>query len=208
MESIKKIDLKNELFRKGIHLFSSVIPITYIFWGSREFFIWFLSVQTILMVAIDYYRFKHPGFQGFFMKIFGNILRSHEVGGKNTIFTGGTYLVFAFLICIIVFPKPVAVMSMLVLVFSDTFAAFSGKIFGKTKIGNKTLEGSIGFFISGMIIVLLTPKFTDTNSEVVIATITLFLTTAFELIPLKIDDNFTIPMFFGITYLILFNLFL
>ena len=82
------------------------------------------------MIAIDYYRFKHPGFQGLFMKIFGNILRSHEVGGKKAIFTGGTYLVFAFLICVIVFPKPVAVMSMLVLVFSDTFAAFSGKIFG------------------------------------------------------------------------------
>ncbi|MFZ1321375.1 MAG: hypothetical protein WAT71_07450 [Ignavibacteria bacterium] len=208
MESTKKIDLKNELFRKGIHLFSSIIPIAYIFFGSREFFIWFLSVQTILMIAIDYYRFKHPGFQGLFMKIFGNILRSHEVGGKKAIFTGGTYLVFAFLICVIVFPKPVAVMSMLVLVFSDTFAAFSGKIFGKTKIGNKTLEGSIGFFVSGMIIVLLTPKITDTNAELVIATITLFLTTAFELIPLKIDDNFTIPMFFGITYLILFNLFI
>ncbi|HRI84940.1 MAG TPA: SEC59/DGK1/VTE5 family protein [Ignavibacteria bacterium] len=208
MRTINKTEFKNELYRKGIHLFSSVIPIAYIFIESREFIIWFLSVLTIVMFTIDYFRYKNPGFKKLYMSFLGNILRPHEVNKKKAMFTGGSYLVLSFLICVVIFPKPVAVMSMLVLVVSDSFAAISGKLFGRTKIGEKSLEGSAGFFISGLAVLFVTPKLTDDNIEYIVAAATLLITTAFELLPLKFDDNVIIPVFFGVTYLILFKLFL
>jgi len=201
-------EIKIELYRKGIHLFSSVIPITYIFIESREFFIWFLAALTIVMFAIDYIRFKNPEFKKFYLSFLGDILRPHEVNKKKAMFTGGTYLILAFLICVIIFPKPVAVMSMLVLVVCDSFAAIFGKLLGRTKIGAKSLEGSAGFFFSGLAVIILTPKMTDNNTEYVIAAASVLITTFFELIPLKLDDNITIPVFFGVTYLILFKIFL
>jgi len=208
LRTINKTEFKNELYRKGIHLFSSVIPIAYIFIESREFIIWFLSVLTIVMFTIDYFRYKNPGFKKLYMSFLGNILRPHEVNKKKAMFTGGSYLVLSFLICVVIFPKPVAVMSMLVLVVSDSFAAISGKLFGRTKIGEKSLEGSAGFFISGLAVLFVTPKLTDDNIEYIVAAATLLITTAFELLPLKFDDNVIIPVFFGVTYLILFKLFL
>jgi len=201
-------EIKNELYRKGIHLFSSVIPIAYIFIESRELFIWFLAVLTIVMFAIDYIRFKDPGFKKFYLNFLGDILRPHEVNKKKAMFTGGTYLILAFLICVIIFPKPVAVMSMLVLVVSDSFAAIFGKLLGRTKIGEKSMEGSAAFFISGLTVIVVTPKITDNFNEYIIAGSAVLITTFFELIPLKFDDNIIIPVFFGITYSILFKIFL
>lgn len=196
------------MFRKTIHLFSSVIPLMYIFWGSWEFYVYALSVLSAVMVLIDFFRYKDRNFNQFYMRALGNILRTHELNKRKTIFTGGTYLIIAFLICVLIFPRQIAIISMLILSVCDSAAAISGKIFGKKRIKNKTLEGSIGFFITGVLIIFLTPKMSDSFSEYYIALTALVLTTLFELIPLRIDDNFSIPVFFGAVYLLLFNIFI
>ncbi len=142
------------------------------------------------------------------MRFMKPILRGHELNGDGPVLTGGTYITIAFLICVIIFPKPLAITSMFVVIFCDSFAAIIGKSMGKHFITNKTIEGSIAFFVTGVIIICLTPKITNSPAEYYIGFFAVFLAAIFELIPLRIDDNISIPVFFGFVYLILLNIFL
>lgn len=97
---------------------------------------------------------------------------------------------------------------MLIIIFSDTAAAIFGRIYGRNFINNKTIEGSLAFLLTGLILVLLTPKVTTFIREYYIAIAAVILTAFFEITPLKIDDNLTIPIFFGLTYIMLLQIFL
>ncbi|MEP7145761.1 MAG: phosphatidate cytidylyltransferase, partial [bacterium] len=96
-----------------------------------------------------------------YLKYLNKVLRFHEVKNNRPVYTGGTYLVLAYLICVLIFPKPIAITSMFIIIISDSAAAIFGKVYGKHFIGNKTIEGSLSFFISGVLIILLAPKVTD-----------------------------------------------
>ncbi|MDZ4712844.1 MAG: SEC59/DGK1/VTE5 family protein [bacterium] len=199
-DKISGISLKNELIRKSIHLSSSVIPFSY-FFLDRKTEIIILSVFTFLMITVDLLRLKNKTIKGLYLKILGPILRRHETENGRELFTGGTYIVVAYLICVIIFPQPLAIMAMLVIIFCDSAAAITGKVYGKHFIGNKTIEGSLAFFITGVIIVFVTPKLTGSSNEYFVGIAAVLLTTIFELLPLKIDDNISIPVFFGLVYL-------
>ena len=72
----------------------------------------------------------------------------------------------------------------------DTSAALMGRKYGKTFIGNKTLEGSCAFFISCIIAsMLLTP------TSLIVAMVASFIATLIELKNIyNINDNLTIPI--------------
>jgi len=163
---------------------------------------------SFLLILMDATRIHVEWVRKIYLKFLGPVLRNHEVDNKKLFFTGGTYLVTAFLICIIIFSQPVAITSMLVIVFCDSAAAIVGKVYGKHFIRNRTLEGSVAFFATGVVVILLTPKVTTYVCEYYIALCALLLTTAFELLPNKIDDNLSIPLFFGIVYTVLIKIFL
>lgn len=205
--SESKISFKNELIRKGIHLSSVIIPVTYYFL-NRETEIIILSIFSFLLIIIDLLRLKNENFRKFYLKFLKPILRGHELSNDSSNFTGGTYIILAFLFCAIVFPKPVAITSMLIVIFCDSFAAIIGKNWGKHFIMSKTIEGSAAFFISGIIIILITPKVTSSIVEYYIGVASVLFSTVFELIPLKIDDNISTPVFFGLVYLTLLKIFL
>ncbi|MBX7042643.1 MAG: SEC59/DGK1/VTE5 family protein [Ignavibacteria bacterium] len=198
-----KPELKYELYRKSIHLSSSVIPFTY-FFIERETEIILLSVMFVTALAIDVARINSDSFRSFYDKILGKILRHHESHKGGNSFTGGTYIVLAFLMCAILFPKQVAIASMLIVVFADSMAAITGMRFGRVKIGNgKTLEGSAAFVASGLAIVLLMSELTAEGMNIIAGVASVLVTSIAELIPLKIDDNIVIPMVFGFSYLII-----
>ena len=196
-----KSDLKNELKRKMIHLSSVIIPIVY-FFSERNFMLILLTAGFIAMVITDILRNKNDFVKNLYNKYLKNILRGHESDGSRIYFTGGTYIVLAFLMCVVLFEKNIAILSMMIIIFCDTAAAITGKLFGRHHIGKKTFEGSLAFFIVGMILFIIIMK---PVSFIVFAIgiAAVFLTTLFELIPMKIDDNIVIPMFFGITYSLL-----
>ncbi len=208
MEDIKnKISLKNELLRKAIHLSSSVIPISYLYL-SKDVEIFILVLLSITMIIIDLTRTRNQLMKELYYKYLQPVLRSHEFDNQKTVFTGGTYIVIAYLICVIIFPKPIAITSMFIIIICDSSAAIFGKVYGRSFIGNKTIEGSLTFFISGLIIVLLTPKLTDLSVEYYIAAAAVLFTTMFEILPIKIDDNISIPVFFGAVYYVLLKIFI
>lgn len=156
----------------------------------------------LIMLFIDYGRVYIPSVKRLYMHYIGPVLRHHEKESDKVIFSGGTFIVLASLLCIILFPQPVAITAVLVIIYSDTAAAVIGKNFGKIKIGSKTVEGSAAFLVTALILVTVTPKVTYTKEEYIAGYIAAFFTTIFEALPLRIDDNISIPLFFGGMYLL------
>lgn len=174
-----------EIRRKIVHLATLIIPIAY-YLTSKEVILTFLIPFFIFYLSIDILRRFHKGLGLIFKKYFFNrVLREKEV----TSFMGSTYFLLSTILTIILFPKGIAILSILFLILSDTVAALTGKLFGKISIFNKTVEGSIGFFLTSVLIVLAYPDigFKEGLLGSICATI-------IEFLPLRIDDNLTIPL--------------
>ena len=202
-----RIDLRGELLRKGIHLLSISIPVFY-YYNTFELTILLLLLAVLFMVALDIGRKVNGTINGLYISVLGKVLRYHEIDITKHFLSGGTYFIIGIFLSVLLFPKQIGIASVSVLVICDTFAALIGKHFGKIKIGNKTLEGSIGFFISGLITLMIVPRISQNPLELYIACSALFVATVVELIPSKIDDNISIPLIFGLTYTILNKLIL
>jgi dolichol kinase len=159
-----------------------------------------LSIAVTLLLFLDIgKRFSKP-IENVFNKCLGPVLRHHETKKETHLFTGGTTFTISILICVLFFPKEIAITAIFVMIICDTAAAIIGKSFGKHFIKNKTFEGSAAFLLSGLIVILLTPKVTNDISEYYIGFLAILLTTLVELIPLRFDDNIFIPVFFGLVY--------
>ena len=132
----------HEYVRKAIHLLNLVIPLSY--WHifpNKSNFLKILFWLTCLFLFIDVIRSKSPFIKTFFIKIFGKMLRNHEIKGK---FTGATWVMIASLLTISLFPKNIAILSLIFMSLGDTFAALLGRKFGKVAFFNKTFEGFLG----------------------------------------------------------------
>ena len=124
------------------------------------------------------------------------MLRSHEIRGG---YTGATWVFIASTLSIAIFPKEIAVMSLIFMSVGDTTAGLIGRKFGRLKFHNKTLEGAL----SGFIICLIIGLIMDLNLADIIIIFGALSAMIIELIPTSFDDNLTIPLFSGtITYVL------
>lgn len=99
-------------------------------------------------------------------------------------------------------------MAFAVLIISDSTAALIGRRFGQTKFFKKSLEGAVGFFISAVIVVLLTPKVQYHITEYFIGVAGVAVAAIVESTIISIDDNITVPISIGIVMWILYIIFL
>lgn len=183
-----------EIKRKTVHLATLIIPIGYRF-TSDTAILTFLIPFFLLYLAVDLLRHFHQGIASLFRRhFFGRVLRDEE----GPTLMGSTYFLFASILTILIFPKPIAIASLLILILSDTAAALIGKGFGKVPIFRKTLEGSLAFFVSSLLIVWIYPGLDRLSGSVAALGATVI-----EALPIPLDDNLTIPltagaiMFFG-----------
>jgi dolichol kinase len=87
-------------------------------------------------------------------------------------------------------------------------AALIGKRYGKPRFFGKSIEGSLAFFISGVIVVLLTPKFAHEPAEYIIGAIAVLVGTIVEAVPVGTDDNLAIPIATGGSMWLMYHFFL
>ncbi len=198
------IHYRDELVRKLIHLFSLSIPVIYYF-IPRSDGILILSILTFTALILDLARYFSPAVGKVFYKIFGFLLRKHELDSRKKNLNGATYVFISALICIILFPKVLFITAFTILIISDTMAALIGRKFGKHKFLSKSLEGTLAFFISASIVVFFTPKFNYLPSEYLIGLIAAAVGAIVENISFGIaDDNLAIPVSIGFTMWVLY----
>lgn len=194
------INYRDELVRKLIHLFSLSIPVIYYF-ISRDTAILILGILTAVALFIDLGRYISPALGEIFYKIFGFLLRKHELDNEKRNLNGATYVLMSALICVIILPKVLFVTAFSILIVSDSIAALVGRKYGKTKFLSKSFEGTLAFFISASIVVLFTPKVNNgLFMEYLIGFIAAFIGGIVENISFGFaDDNLSIPISIGLT---------
>ena len=184
--------MRQEYLRKTIHLIvNSLIPLIYLFFNIPK--MWMavlLGIASVFIILIDIGRTRYDWISKIFGIFFNRMLRSHELDGK---LTGATYVVIGSFIAVAIFPKEIAILALLFTAIGDTVAALYGRKFGKIRIWNKTLEGSVVGLIACIIITLFFPQIPN-----LVKFSGAFAAMFIELLPIKIDDNLRIPLFSGI----------
>ena len=202
------IHYRDEILRKLIHLCSLSIPVIYYF-IPRNTALVILGIMTAIALFLDLGRYLSAAIGKLFYKFFGFLLRQHELDHKKRTLTGATYVLLSALICILIFPKIIVVTSFAILIISDTMAALIGRRFGKHKFLFKSLEGTLAFFLSGIVVVLLSPKIEYLFSEYMIGIVSAGFGAIIENVSFGLtDDNLVIPISIGISMWVLYLLFL
>lgn len=180
--------IENEYKRKGIHLLALSIPIGYYFLSQKTALLVLFPI-TLASLVFDFIRILElPGYR-LLNFLFGPLLRSHEEADL----TGGSYILFAAVLSIFLFSKPVAVAAITFIILGDISSALIGRKYGKVSFGDKTLEGSLGFFLAGLLVVVIVP-----DLSLLIGLAGAVVATLAEAIDFRIDDNLTVPLVSGV----------
>ena len=145
-------------------------------------------------LLLDVLRTKIRPLNLFVISLFSSMMRRRELcsPSSTTPFLLGSFIVIA------LFPKPIAIVSMLCLAFGDVAACMIGLRFGKDKLfKKKSLQGSIACFVICFLLILtfLIAHQVSSNALAVIALIGGLAAAIGELLAVKpLDDNFTIPV--------------
>jgi dolichol kinase len=112
-----------------------------------------------------------------------------------------TPFAIAVLLTILAVPKLAALIAIYTLGIADPLAAVVGIRFGRHRIAhNRSLEGSFAFFAAAVAIAALVLHFGTTASALTITAASASIggtAAGCELLPLRIEDNLTIPIFVG-----------
>lgn len=187
------IDFRFELIRKSIHLCSLSIPIIY-YLVPKSQALWMLAPVTAAFLIVDVTRHFVPSVSRWFYSWFGWLLRQHERDAGPKRLNGATYVLVSAMICVLVFPKVITVTAFAVLIISDTTSALVGRKFGKTPFFKKSLEGSVAFFVSAVLVVLVSPKVQYAAAEYAVGLLGAGVGAIVESVSEKIDDNLTVPV--------------
>jgi dolichol kinase len=202
------IRYRDEVVRKLIHLCSLSIPIIYYFIPQITAAI-ILAGFTLFAILLDVSRYLSPQLGKYFNRMFGFMLRKHELDKKKKNLNGATYVFISALLSVIIFPKVLFLTAFPILIISDSTAALIGRKWGKHKFLAKSLEGTLAFFVSASIVVLFTPKLNGSFTEYMIGIMAAAVGAIVENISHGYaDDNLSIPISVGFTmwllYLLLF----
>ncbi|HAX49273.1 MAG TPA: hypothetical protein DCX92_09855 [Bacteroidetes bacterium] len=185
---------QGEIYRKLIHYSSASISIGYLF-IQKEIVLLVLGILLLLMFLVEFIKYKSNFIYDLYLKNFKHMLREHEYDRNRFRINGASWVIFAAIFCIILFPKLIAVTGLLMLSFADSTSALAGRLFGKKQYApNRSYVGSITFFVVGLFVMFLAPKYFYTVTEYSIVLIAVIATTVADGLSLPIDDNFTIPV--------------
>ncbi len=174
--------------RKLYRLSGIIFPIIYYFTDKRLILI-ILSSTLFFLVLLELLRFEFPSINQVIFRYLKPIVKEEE---KKRIL-GTTYFIFAALLVVWLFKKPIAITSISFAVFGDAAATLVGVKWGRIKLGQRSLEGSIAFFLICLIVGLGLLRVLMLNLNIVL--IGALAAALIELLPLPFDDNLTVPIF-------------
>ena len=178
--------------RKTWRICAIIFPLVYYF-SNKVTAIFIILPVLCFFLFIEFLRFRIARFNERLFASFGYVLKEKE---RKTLL-GTTIFLASVMMTVILFKKEIAITAMLFLIFADTASAVAGTYFGRIKILNKSLEGSLAFLVTCLLIGLLA-KFSGIAISWPVIIAGAFTATVTEFLPLPVDDNFTIALSSGI----------
>ncbi|MCL5074171.1 MAG: hypothetical protein M1136_00755 [Chloroflexi bacterium] len=180
---------KSKIWRKLFHLCGgSFFPI-FAFVLPKEVLLVLLTLVTILFLGLDIVRFAFLDLNHWLFRHLAPLFRERE----HSQLTGSTYLLLSSLATFLLFERDIAIVALLFLAVGDPLAALVGEQMGRGGVLDKSLEGSLAYFLSSLAL------------GVALARLGLFLSVPMvfagaaaaalmEVLPLPTNDNLTIPL--------------
>jgi dolichol kinase len=143
------LSLRREVTRKGLHLLSTAVPVSYAAGLSRPVVSWILAFALAAALTVEVARYQSVHVRTVFDSSFGPLLREHEWRGAS----GATWLVIALLVAAVFFPRDVAIAAMCAVALGDAAAAIIGRVVaGRTvTVHRKSFVGSVACFAASAI---------------------------------------------------------
>lgn len=200
-EFARALPIRSELhlMRKVWHMMTGLSILSLYMSGMPQaLVISILGVLFVVSVLGETLRLCNPAINEKLVRTFGMIIRSSEV---NRV-TGIPYYLASSIIAIAVFPKPVAILSLFYLVLGDPLASLVGILYKERSVRifqGKSLHGTAAGFAVCALTTWLYLRSTGMHGLDLIRLTLLggFAGALAELLPLELDDNFTIPVVSG-----------
>ena len=188
-----RLDFRFEFARKAIHLSSLLIPLIYWQIGRKQALL-ILAPVTTGFLLVDVFKNFIPSLSEWYHETFASMLRHHELSKVHRHLNGATWITLSALVLIAFFPKTIAVAAFAMVSVSDTVAALVGKKFGRHRFGEKSIEGSLGFLASAILIVLVVPGLLLPVGIVMALSGTIAEAMDIKIAGFKVDDNLMVPL--------------
>lgn len=182
--------------RRLFHMFNGSLAATaYLIFFDHSQMIFFIGAFASSLYITEQIRVNYPEASQKMLFVTKYIIRAEEALQESAVVP----YAIAILLTIITFPKILAITAVYTLALADPMSALVGIKYGKRRIvKHKSLEGSAAFFVTTFMITftLFGVAYDDMMGKAFVVSLLLSITTTiFEMIPLRLDDNLTIPLF-------------
>jgi diacylglycerol kinase (CTP) len=199
----RKLPVRSDLHvaRKIWHMgMGLLIVLVYALTGmSQSMGAFCLGIALAFFVIVESVRLMNPAFNQITVKVMRPFMRAKEINR----FSGAPYYVCAAMLSIGIFPKTIAILSVLYLAFGDPIASIFGILFGDRgpKFANNQ-KSFIGTAAAVMTCILITFLIMSSHNLPFSTLLGISLLGGVaggvaEVLPLEVDDNFSIPLVSG-----------
>jgi dolichol kinase len=142
-----------------------------------------LAAMAVGLLLTDFVRLNHRGANALFFRAFARLASPREAAGvaSSTWYAWGIFAAVAF------FPRREALGGVLVLGLADPAAAYVGRTFGRTPFLGGTLEGSLAFFATAILVLGVPFGWGPAAAAALLATLA-------ERRSWPLDDNLAVPV--------------
>lgn len=177
--------MRRELTRKLIHLATVGAPVL-VWLLPRPIAAAMLGGAVVAALAVEWARANVRWARYHFLRRTRTLLRAHERRGL----AGATYMAVAYLLALLLLPKPIAVAAMLYNGLGDATAALVGKRWGRRRTRwGKSWEGAAAMLAVCLAVGILVPGVPPAAALAGAAGAALV-----EFLPLPLDDNLRVTL--------------
>ena len=196
-----RLHIRNDihLARKIWHfVMGMVIVFIYLSGVSRVSGVLMLASALGFDLFLETLRLRNDHFNTTMLKFWGPIMRSHEFKNMST----APHYICSSMLAIGIFPKPVAVLSILYLACGDPMASLIGILYGnkgpRFANGKSAIGTAAGVVVCALVTFIYLKSISIPDGTTLILSIIGGLAGGMvELFPFDVDDNFTIPVISG-----------
>ena len=187
-----------QLGRRLFHLTNGVVIATaYALLFTHQQVVHLFGTIACLVYILDRVRIHYPGVLQRAPRVNDLFFRAEEQLKESAM----TPYAIAILLTLITFPKPIALIATYTLAIADPLSAVVGITWGRRQVvPDKSVEGSAAFFAATAAVSIAVLRWATAAAllPLVGAAVLIGLAAAlFEMLPVRLDDNLTIPLFVG-----------
>lgn len=187
-----------QLGRRLVHLANgSAIATAYALFFTHQQIVHVFGSIACMVYILDRVRIHYPELLERVPWINSLFFRAEEQFKESAM----TPYAIAILLTLLTFPKTLALIAIYTLAIADPASALVGITWGRHRIvQGKSLEGSAAFFAATAAITALVLRYTTlvAAGPIALAAFAIGIAGAvFEMLPIRLDDNLTIPLFVG-----------